>query len=262
AAWIAGLYGMSDFEGERGMFAFLFVGPIGGLLCMIVAIWVVLRSGKRKAPLGATLGRVGLVVAGIAAIVGGGIGLRLLTLDTYSNEAPPTLEFELRMPASMRLPDREAVRAGLDTANDTGESYFSDPWVRTEGDHQVIAGGVPLMLKTSSRLLVVTLPDQPTRLFKLGLSRNPASTPAFGEWRGPDFVDAPGSGGPHAAPAHDPVPLRPRGRRGGEATEARSATNPGRWRQVARFVPGSLLFSASQPPYLREQSRVANGRPR
>jgi hypothetical protein len=216
AAWIAGLYGMSDFEGERGMFAALFVGPIGGLVCMIVAIWGALRIGKGRPPLGATLGRLGLVVAGIAAIVGGGIGLRLLTLDTYSNEAPPTLEFELRVPASMRLPDREAVRVELHTDRNVGDSYFSDPWLRTEGDHQVIAGGVPLMLKTSSRLLVVTLPDQPARLFKLGLSRNPASTPAFGEWRGPDFVDAPGSDRPRAAPAHDPVQLRHRVSRPGE----------------------------------------------
>jgi len=210
AAWIAGLSGMSDFEGERAMFAGLFVGPIGGLVCMILAIWGALRIGKGRAPLGATLGRVGLVVAGIAAIVGAGIGLRLLTVDTYSNEAPPTLEFELRVPVSMRLPDREAVRVELHTDKNIGDSYFSDPWLRTEGDHQVIAGGVPLSLKTSSRLLVVTLPDQPTRLFKLGLSRNPASTPAFGEWRGPDFVDAPGSDRPRAAPANDPVQLRHR----------------------------------------------------
>src|SRR5262249_31116297 len=115
AAWIAGLYGISDFEGERGMFAFLFVGPIGGPVCLILAVWAVLRIGKGRAPLGATLGRVVLVVASIAAIVGAGIGLRLLTLDTYSNEAPPTLEFELRVPASMRLPDREAVRVELHT---------------------------------------------------------------------------------------------------------------------------------------------------
>lgn len=216
AAWIAGLYGMSDFEGGRSMFAFLFVGPIGGLLFMILAVWGVLRLGKGRARLGPTLGRIGLVVACIAAVVGAGIGLRLLTVDTYSSEAPPTLEFEIRVPASMRLTDREAVRVELHTDKNVGDSYFSDPWLRTEGDHQVIAGGVPLMLKTSSRLLVVSLPDQPTRLFKLGLSRNPGSTPAFGEWRRPDFVDSPGSDQPRAAPADDPVQLRQRVRRAGE----------------------------------------------
>ncbi len=216
AGWIAGLYGMSDFEGARGMFAFLFVGPIGGLLFMILAVWGVLRVGQGRARLGPTLGRLGLVVAAIAALVGAGIGLRLLTIDTYSNEAPPTLEFEIRVPASMHLPGRSAVRVELHTDKNVGDSYFSDPWLRTAGEHQVIAGGVPLTLKTSSRLLVVSLPDQPTRLFKLALSRNPGSTPAFGEWHGPDFVDAPGSDRPRAAPADDPVQLRHRVLRAGE----------------------------------------------
>jgi hypothetical protein len=216
AAWIAGLFGMSDFEGGRGMFAFLFVGPLGGLVSMLLAIWAVLRVGKGRARLGPTLGRIGLVVAGIAAVVGAGIGLRLLTIDTYSNEAPPTLEFEIRVPAAMRLPDRSAVRVELHTDKNVGDSYFADPWLRAEGEHQVIAGGVPLMLKTSSRMLVVSLPDQPTRLFRLGLSRNPGSTPALGEWHGPDFIDAPGFDRPRAAPADDPVQLRHRVRRPGE----------------------------------------------
>src|SRR5262245_66647743 len=79
AAWIAGLYGMSDFEGGRGMFAFLFVGPIGGLLAMILAIWAGLRIGKGRARLGPALGRLGLVLAGSAVVAGGGVGLRPVT---------------------------------------------------------------------------------------------------------------------------------------------------------------------------------------
>src|SRR5262249_16297333 len=70
AAWIAGLYGMSDSEGKRGMFAALFVGPIGGLFCLILAVWGARRIGKGRGRLGARLGRTGLLVAGIAAIVG------------------------------------------------------------------------------------------------------------------------------------------------------------------------------------------------
>src|SRR4029450_11668230 len=82
AAWIAGLFGMSDFEGGRGMFAFLFVGPLGGLVSMLLAIWAVLRVGKGRARLGPTLGRIGLVVAGIAAGGGAGVGVRLLAIGT------------------------------------------------------------------------------------------------------------------------------------------------------------------------------------
>jgi hypothetical protein len=111
---------MGDFEGERGMFAALFVGPIGGLVCMILAIWGALRLGKDKVPLGATLGRMGLVVVGIAAIVGAGIGLRLLTLDTYFNEAPPTLEFELRVPRTLERGWHQPGRPGPRSVSSDG----------------------------------------------------------------------------------------------------------------------------------------------
>ncbi len=217
AAWIAGLFGVSDFEGERGMFAFLFVGPIGGLLAMVLAIFAVLRRRRGRAPLGPMLARMGLVVAAIAAVVGAGIGLRFLTLDTYTDELPPTLEFEIRIPAAMAVPDRSRVRIELHTDRNVGDSYLADPWLRSEGDHQVIAGGVPLAFKTSARVLVVSLPGQPTRLFRLGLARDPRSTAALGAWRRADHLDDPGDEQPVAAPSDDPVELRVRVRRAGEA---------------------------------------------
>ncbi len=40
--------GLSDFEGERAMVAFFAVGPVGGLIGIIMAIW--LWSRRRTAP--------------------------------------------------------------------------------------------------------------------------------------------------------------------------------------------------------------------
>jgi len=62
ALWIAGLCGMSDFEGGRGMFAFLAVGPVGGLIAMIVSAWLVLRFGRAAVPLGRTFVHLALVL--------------------------------------------------------------------------------------------------------------------------------------------------------------------------------------------------------
>jgi hypothetical protein len=216
AAWIAALFGMSDFEGGRGMFAFLFVGPIGGLVTMLLAIWAALRVARGREPLVPTLARVGLVLALIAGLVGAGIGLRLATIDTYTDEAPPTLEFEIRVPAAMTPAERSAVRVELHTDRNVGDGYLADPWIRPEGEDQVIAGGVPLAFKTSARLLAVSLPGQPTRLFRLRLARDPRSTPALGDWQPPDFVDTAGPSQPTAAPADDPVALRVRVRRPGD----------------------------------------------
>jgi len=153
AAWIAGAFGMSDFEGARSMFAAFVVGPIGGLVCMILAVWLVLRVGKGRATLGTSLARVGLVLAGIAAVAAAAVGIRLYTVDTYTNELPPTLEFELRLPAAVGVPDQAGLRIELHTDRNVGDAFLHDPWLRDEGDHKVIAGGVSLDRKTSSRLL-------------------------------------------------------------------------------------------------------------
>jgi len=208
AAWIADLFGMSDFEGARGMFAFLGVGPIGGLAAMVTAVWLVVRRGRGQAPVGATVGRVGAVLGGIVVLVAAAIGMRLLTLDTYSNEAPPALEFEIRLPATLALTDRDAVRVELHTDRNVGDGTLFAPWPRVDGAYQLLAGSVPLAFKTSGRLLVLELPGEPTRLFRLPLARNPSSTPGLGEWRRADHVHAAGAGQPVAAPADDPVALR------------------------------------------------------
>src|SRR5688572_12195228 len=203
---------MSDFEGARGMFAFLAVGPIGGLVTMVAAVWLVLRRGRGQASF---LG-VAAVLAGIVALAGAGIGVRLLTIDTYSNELPPRLEFEIRLPATMPLDDRGAVSVELHTARNVGDGILSSPWPRPDGTHQLLVGSVELAFKTSGRILVVELPGEPTRLFRLPLSRNPASTPALGPWQHAHHVHPAGAERPVAAPVDDPVELRYRVRRAGE----------------------------------------------
>jgi hypothetical protein len=213
--WIAGLYGVSDFEGARGMLAFLGVGPLGGLAAMVAAIWLVLRVGRGRAALGPTLARVGGVVVGLAGLAAAAVGVRLYTIDTYTDELPPSLEFEVRLPAASAVADRADVTVEVHTDRNVGDSVFTDPWSRIEDGRQVITGVVPLAFKTSSRLLVVTLPGGRTRLFRLPLSRNPASTATLGEWRHADHVHEEGKE-VAKAPADDPVEIRYRVRRAGE----------------------------------------------
>ena len=207
AVWIAGWFGMSDFEGGRGMFAFLFVGPIGGLISMVVAVWLVLRTNKDLAHGGATIARVALVLGAIAAIAAAGVTLRLYTIDTYSNEAPPQLLFELRVPARMAVPARAEVNVELHTDKNVGSGQLFDEWSQHDGYH-LVTGGVLLAFKTSSRILVVSLAEQPTRLFRLSLARNPSSTATMSEWQRADHLDVRGEDAPRKAPADDPLEMR------------------------------------------------------
>jgi hypothetical protein len=206
--WVAGLFGMSDFEGGRGMFAFLAVGPIGGLVAMIVAAWLVLRIGNGQTSFGYGVARVAGVLAGIALIVAGGIWLRLATLDTYTDTLPPTLEFEIRLPTAIQPPAATALEVGVHTAKNVDAGTITSDWRSDSAGHYVIGGVVPLSFKTSSRLLVVAMPDQPTRLYRLPLSRDPDSTAALGEWHHADHIDPGREEQPRAAPPDDPVEVR------------------------------------------------------
>jgi hypothetical protein len=215
ALWLAGLGGMSDFEGGRGMFAFLGVGPLGGIVAMIVTIWVVLRVGRGKAAFGPMIGRVAMVLAGIAAVVVGGIALWTWSIDTYSNELPPRLEFELRIPTAMAPKDRSEIDVELNTDKNGADALLTD--MQPDGDVQVAAGTVELAFKTNSRLLVVKIPNQPTRLYTLRLGRSPDSTRHMTDWARPDFIhDTTKDESPQKAPADDQVLLRHKVTRAGD----------------------------------------------
>jgi hypothetical protein len=122
----------------------------------------------------------------------------------------------VRLPAANAVADRGDVTVELHTDRNVGDGVLTDPWSRIEDGRQVIAGVVPLAFKTSSRLLVVTVPGGRTRLFRLPLSRDPASTADLGAWRHADHVHDAGQDRPVAAPKDDPVELRYRVRRAGE----------------------------------------------
>lgn len=215
-AWVAGLFGMSDFEGGRGMFAAFVVGPVGGLIAMVAAAWLVFRIGEGRAAPAPILLRLGVVLAAIATLVAAAIWIRLATVDTYSDILPPTLEFEIRVPAAMVSADGAAPRVELHTDKNVGDGVITGHWGHDDDRHDVIAGSVPLAFKTRSRLLVVSLPDEPTRLFRLSLSRDPASTATLSGWRHADHLDLASEAQPRPAPADDPVEMRYRVRRAGE----------------------------------------------
>jgi len=67
----------SDFEGARRVFAFLTVGSIGGLMSMLFSAWLVLRTGKGRAPFGRTPARLATVLGAIVLVVAAGILVRL-----------------------------------------------------------------------------------------------------------------------------------------------------------------------------------------
>src|SRR5262245_29814349 len=145
---VMGWLGVSDFEGGRGMAAALGFGPIGGLLGLIGGIWIGARRGKQ--PVGKALARAGIALLTIVAIAAAGLAMYWYSIPhrLEYNDASASLEFELRVPASLALPaDRYAIDVTLDTDLNQQPAIWYDPALRQDGDWQVLAGTVELYFR-------------------------------------------------------------------------------------------------------------------
>jgi hypothetical protein len=191
AVMIAGWFGMSDFEGARGFFAFVVVGPIVGLVGLGLGILLVLRyrGGHRALP--ALAGRGALVVLALAAIVGGAIWYRFATLPHFSG-AEPKAEFEIRWPAGKPAPTRNGLRIELHTDRNTTDALLGTDWRGADGGRPVVRGLVPLYFRTAQRILVLKLAGEPDRLFTLRLGATPRYSDQYGAWQKLDYVAADG----------------------------------------------------------------------
>lgn len=190
---VMGWYGVSDFEGGRGMAAAFAFGPLGGLLGLAGGIWLGLRRGGQS--IGKALARAGIAVAAIVGIAAGGLAIYSYSVPhrLEYDQAGASLEFELSAPADFVLPaDPGAVEATLDTDLNQQPATWLDPAKRLEGDRQILAGTVELYYRTASRLLVFRFPDGRDRIFRLGLAAKPDPENGWSDWHAVDLVGVPG----------------------------------------------------------------------
>lgn len=204
-----GWFGVSDFEGGRGMAAAFAFGPLGGLLGLVGGIWLGLRRGAQ--PIGKALGRAGIALLMIVAIAAGGVALYYYSIPhrLEYDQAGASLEFELRAPAAFALPDDPyKIEITLDTDLNQQPAIWLDPALRQDANWQVLAGTVELYYRTSSRLLVFRFPDGRDRIFRLALAAKPDPELGWSDWHAVDFVGM--SDQPQAAKPgpEDPFELR------------------------------------------------------
>lgn len=179
--------GVTTLQGEAS-----YVAVLGGLgmatFGLILGIMLVLHRRRRHRSLGALIAHTAAILVALCGIATAGVVARLALADQFDGPSPQ-LFFEIRLPSNAQLPERHAVRVELHTDGNSTDAILSDAWLRRDGDRAVIAGMVPLHLKTSKRTLVLALPDAPNRLFTIDLGRTPRVVPQFGDWRHVDFVD-------------------------------------------------------------------------
>lgn len=186
-AVIAGMAGMSDFEGGRGTFAFLGVAPIGGVVGLIAGILLSLRYYGKLTGFRILLTRSAAVMGAIAALVALGILVRLHTLPDLTHPLPRVV-FEIRLPPDVKLPEKKAVRITLDTDKNQTDALLETDWITQENGRAVVHGFVDLYKRTTNRLLVLKITGEPDRLFPIRLWGNPGPMASFTDWDQVEYI--------------------------------------------------------------------------
>jgi hypothetical protein len=208
---VMGWFGVSDFEGGRGMAAAFAFGPLGGLLGLVGGIWLGLRRGTQ--PVGKALGRAVIALLAIVALAAAGLAAYYYAIPhrLEYDQAGASLEFELRVPAGFVLPeDPYKIEVTLDTDLNQQPAIWLDPALRQEDDRQILSGTVELYYRTSSRLLVFRFPDGRDRIFRLALAAKPDPEDGWSDWHAVDFVGLPGQPQTAKPGPEDPLELRHR----------------------------------------------------
>jgi hypothetical protein len=169
--------------------AFAFFGPLGALLGLTIGIALTLRlKGGVRAPI--EIARRGaLMLAVIASAVVGMMQLGYAALGHLGlNPKPPAVAFEIRLP---QMSDATRTEAQVELHTDLNQTVarLDGEWTLSEDGRPVLRGSVPLAYRTSQRTVILNLPGQPARLFKLRLAENPSHSETFSPWHQVDFID-------------------------------------------------------------------------
>ena len=189
---VASLFKLAD-DTPDGVLGMLMSGLAGVAAALAVAIvlTVYFRSSYRSSR---DILRHGLAAAVVLALLAFVAYDMRHAAQAYLglNPAKPAVEFEIRLP-----------KAALAAVSETQVELVTDRNQKVArmqaglgSDHNgrtVIRGSVTLDYRTTDRVVVLTLPDQPQRLFKLRLAANPGHSDQFGPWHLVDRVASPGS---------------------------------------------------------------------
>jgi hypothetical protein len=154
-----------EMEGQRGMTIFFLCAPLGiiaGLIIGTISAIAVRRQGL--AGFLVAQGWSLLIICGLAGLLAG--------VQYLLSDKPPTidgkqleLEFELRAPATFKIPDRPdgySVRVSLYADNRQNEYAFID-WsgITKDAEHSTVPGHVRLLTHSKTRSLLASIGNEP-----------------------------------------------------------------------------------------------------
>ena len=178
-------------DSPDGWFGMAMSGLAGAAAALAVAIvlTVYFRTGYRSAR---DIVRHGLAVAavlGLLAFVA--YDMRHAALAYLGiNSAKPAVEFEIRLP---KLAASAVAGTQIELHTDKNQTLAQVQGALGSDDegHSVLKGSVALEFRTTDRVVILNLPGQAPRLFRLRLAASPSHSDQFGPWHLADRVAAP-----------------------------------------------------------------------
>ena len=187
---VVSLFKMAD-DTPDGVLGMLMSGLAGVAAALAVAIvlTVYFRTGYRSSR---DVLKHGLAAAAVLALLAFVAYDMRHAAQAYLgiNPAKPAVEFEIRLPKAA-LAAVADTQVELVTDRNQKLAKMQGALASDDDGHTVLRGSVTLDYRTTDRVVVLNLPGQPQRRFKLRLPANPSHSDQFGPWHLADRVTSP-----------------------------------------------------------------------
>ncbi len=164
---------------------------LGAAAGFLLAIGLTLRLSGRVRSMREGAQSSLVIAAALAVIFAAGSNLRLSAMEHLGlNAGARSIEFEIRLPPVIATGStkREAQVELHTDVNQAIAQLRSGDWSASDDGRAILKGSVPIEFRTAQRILVLNLPGQPQRQFKVRLAANPSRSAEFSPWHLVDFV--------------------------------------------------------------------------
>jgi hypothetical protein len=168
---------------------FHLLNQLGAMAGFLIAIGLALRLTGRARSMREGAQSSLVIAAALAVIFAAGSNLRLSAMEHLGlNAGARSIEFEIRLPPVIATGSskREAQVELLTDVNQSIAQLRGGEW--SDDGRAILKGSVPIEFRTTQRVLVLSLPGQPQRQFKIRLAANPSRTAEYSPWHLVDFV--------------------------------------------------------------------------
>jgi hypothetical protein len=181
---------------------FHLLNQLGAMAGFLIAIGLALRLSGRARSMREGAQSSLVIAAALAVIFAAGSNLRLSAMEHLGlNAGARSIEFEIRLPPVVATGSSKR-EAQVELHTDVNQTIaLLRGGNLTDDGRAILKGSVPIEFRTAQRTLVLSMPGQPQRQFKVRLAASPSRSAEFSPWHLVDFVA--GAGGERIRPTVD-----------------------------------------------------------